>query len=82
MKVIYNQNLFEFHAWSGGRDTLDELKYHECIDLEQYIEELYPDGIEVGELNDFLWYERDFIAEYFGFKNFDEIIERNKELIG
>lgn len=81
MKVVWEQELFNFPAWSGGRDTLHELKYHECIDLEQYIEELYPDGIEAGELNDFLWYERDSIAEYLGFKDFDEIIERNKELI-
>ena len=31
------------------------------------------------ELNDFFWFKRDTIAEWLGYENFDEIMERNKD---
>ena len=40
------------------------------------LEELYPEGMEEVEVNDFFWFEDDTIAEWLGYSSFEEIIER------
>lgn len=65
MLIITDSDLRSFEAWSGGADTLNRLIYLEDegkIDLsevEDYINELYPEGIEDITLNDFLWFDMD-----------------------
>ena len=68
-------SLSNFDAWSGGRDTLNDLTAEQCETVERYLEDLYPDGIDETELNDFLWFERDTIAEWLGFKNYDALMK-------
>ena len=71
--MIYQieESLENFRAWSGGKDTLDVLiEKGVCDEVEGFIEETfeYPTDTEV---NDFLWFERDAIAEYLGYKDWD-----------
>jgi len=79
MKIICYESLENFEAWSGGKDTLDDLSHSDCERLEQHIEEMYPDGITDTELNDFLWLERDQIADLLGYRNYEALTNQDDE---
>ena len=68
----------EFEFWAGGKDTVEELTDSELEQIEQILEEIYPEGMSEFEVNDLFWFERDLIAEWLGYEDFDEIMERNK----
>jgi len=69
-------NLQDFETWSGATETMKDLTASEIETIEMNIVELYPDGLTETELNDILWFERDMIAEWLGYNDFDEILER------
>lgn len=73
MKITSDFSLRNFDAWSGAVETqeriIDEGKEQ---DFEALIEELYPDGIDETELNDFLWFGEDWIFEQLGINNDEE----------
>ena len=63
---VFNENmkLRSFNAWSGAYDTKNIiLDNNKGEDFEYLIEELFPDGLSETELNDFLWFDDDFIFE-------------------
>lgn len=65
-------DLEDFDAWSGGKDTLDALiEKGVCDEVEEFIEQCFPDPQTDTDINDFLWFERDQIAEYLGYKDWD-----------
>lgn len=63
--------------WSGGLDTITELTVNEVAEILTALD----DGSEwtLAELNDFFWFERDRIAEWLGYNDFDEIMTRNRD---
>ena len=75
MKYYIEESLQNFNAWSGGKDTMNELTPDEIDTLESYIEELSECGEMWSdtEINDFLWFERDTIAEYLGFEDWEDL---------
>lgn len=75
MKIITETTLDRFDAWSGGESTLEVLREKDfCDTLEAHIEcDIFPDGCTDTELNDFLWFERDFIAELLGFSDWEAL---------
>jgi hypothetical protein len=68
MRIINdNQSLMNFEAWSGAKDTKSELIDLGLVDdFENLIDELYPEGLTDTQLNDILWFERDWIFESLG----------------
>jgi len=70
--------LTEFEFWAGGKDTVEELTESELERIEQILEEIYPEGMSEFEVNDLFWFEHELIAEWLGYENFDEIMERDK----
>ena len=64
----------QFDAWSGGNDTLKVLiEKGVCDEVQSFIEETFCNEIPTDtDINDFLWFERDQIAEYLGYKDWDE----------
>ena len=76
MVVIKNVSLKDFEAWSGGAQTLEYLTDKEIIEVEAMINDIFPNGATETQINDFLWFEDDMIAEWLGYENFDEIINR------
>ena len=65
MKVTseFDLDLDHFEAWSGGKVVLDILiEKGGCDDVQTFIEECFPDGIDETALNDYLWFqvEEDF----------------------
>ena len=67
--------LSEFEAWSGGADTLAVFSDAEKDAIGWCIAEEYENGLTPTELNDILWFERDLIAEWLGYSDFDELLE-------
>ena len=77
MKLHREENISDFEFWSGAKDTAKYLTYGEMEQIEEMLEEQYPDGMSETELNDLFWFEDDMIAEWLGYENFDEIMERD-----
>lgn len=73
MKYTVEESLQDFKAWSGGKDTLDDLWAHDVVDkAEEYIDMVTADGAELPtqtQINDILWFERDEIYRYCGIYN-------------
>ena len=61
-------------VWSGAKDTLADLDDDQLNTIIQILADEYPDGIDETELNDFLWFERDTIADWLGFDDFDALM--------
>lgn len=82
MKVSYEVDLENFEAWSGGADTLDSLTHDQIRCLESQLDDIfgYEESIDETELNDFLWFERDLIAECLGFKDWEHLERFNDGL--
>ena len=76
-------SLYDFEAWSGGADTLNRVIDNGKVEeLENLLEELYPEGLSDTELNDILWFEEDWVYENLGIRTESEIraeIERLKQ---
>lgn len=80
MKIYKELSIAQFEAWEGGeilqQKIIDNGKEDEFEDL---IEELYPDEISVGTLNDELRFNDDWWASILKLKdnNEDEESEEN-----
>ena len=82
MRYQVEENIYNFPFWSGAKDTIAELTVNEMQSLENLIEEIFDNGDELPtdtEINDFVWFERDTIAQHLGYDDFDELMHRNDE---
>ena len=80
MIKLYTQvELWRFDAWGGASDTLAVLNYSQCEELECIISDWYPDGLDETQLNDILWFERDWISECLGYEDWEQLYQENKE---
>lgn len=79
MTIKTDTTLKNFDFWSGAKNTVKYLTESELDTIESYLEELYPEGMTDTELNDFIWFENDTIAEWLGYNDFDEIMNRSEE---
>lgn len=64
------------NLWSGAEDTLKDLTNAEIEAILGILEDLYPDGMTLTDLNDFFCFERDTIAEWLGVTSYDSLINR------
>ena len=79
MTITYDLDLNSFNAWSGAVDTLDRIQREgKCAELENVLEELYPDGMTETELNDLLWFDSESVYEWIGIRS-EEQIEKEIE---
>ena len=80
MKVYKEVNSYsDFDFWSGARDTVKYLTAEEIEEIFSMLEDIYPEGMEETEVNDFFWFEDDTIAEWLGYSSFEEIMERGEQ---
>jgi hypothetical protein len=75
MKITTEINIRNFEFWSGAVDTVKYLTEEQLDTIEVVLEDVYLDGIDETELNDFFWFEEDTIAEWLGYNSFDELME-------
>lgn len=80
MTITYELDLNSFQAWSGAKDTLDRIQREgKCEELENMLEELYPDGMTETELNDLLWFDSESVYEWLGIRSEEQIKKEIKE---
>ena len=79
MTITYELDLNSFQAWSGAKETLERIQREgKCAELENVLEELYPDGMTETELNDLLWFDSESVYEWLGIRS-EEQIEKEIE---
>lgn len=72
MAFYVKTSISNFQPWSGAKDTWETIKEHGKEELlESILEDLYPEGLEEGKLNDLLWFESDWILESLGIETED-----------
>jgi len=76
MRVYKEVNAYNFDFWSGAKDTVKYLTNEEVNTIFEMLEELYPEGMDETQVNDFFWFEDDTIAEWLGYRSFEEIMDR------
>lgn len=79
MKVIEEISLKDFEFWAGAVDTAKYLTDDELDAIEESLEELYPDGMDKTEINDYFWFEDDDIAQVLGYADFETLMDERKE---
>ena len=80
MKITYELDLDRFEAWSGAKDTLERIQNEgKCTELENILEDLYPDGMTETELNDLLWFDSESVYEWLGIRSEEQIEKEIKE---
>lgn len=72
MKITTEQSLSNFNFWSGAKYNAKELTFSQLNEVESIIEDLYPDGIDETQLNDFFWFEFETIKEWLNITDEDE----------
>ena len=75
MKIWTDDSIRNFDFWSGGRDTVNDLTWEDFDILEPLIEEMFGGEVEDVDLNDFFWFERDTIARWLGYEDYDELMK-------
>jgi hypothetical protein len=71
MTYTIDESLENFRAWSGGKDTLAVLiEKGVCDEVEEFIEQCFSHPTDT-DINDFLWFERDQIAEHLGYEDWE-----------
>lgn len=71
------------NCWSGAIQTLDTITEHDKKEgLMQLLEEVFYDGIELTELNDFLWFDSDYIFECLDIYGVTDFDLKHMDLIG
>ena len=57
----------QFEAWSGAIPTRETiLRNRKGDEFMELLEEIFPDGCSETTLNDFLWFDDDYIFEMLG----------------
>ena len=70
----------DYKPWSGAVDTWDRIMDEDKLDaLEQYLDEMYPDGIDETELNDLLLFEPEYIFEILGISDEEDEEDDDEE---
>ena len=80
MTITYELDLNRFEAWSGAKETLERIRREgKCEELENVLEELYPDGMTETELNDLLWFDSESVYGWLGIRSEEQIEREIKE---
>lgn len=83
LKIYSEMSVEQFNAWSGGRDTLEAVREAGLIDeLDALLEMMFCGDdrfVSDVQLNDFLWFESDYIFETLGMNEDDEEEEEEDE---
>ena len=78
LKLI--MTLDDYEPWSGAVDLWEEIQEADKVDeLEFMLEDCYPEGLTVTQLNDILWFESDWVREQLGLVDVPEDEEDEEE---
>lgn len=72
-----------FYFWSGAKDTVKDVREAKKMDeLQSLIEETFADSETPPtetEINDFVWFERDFIYSQLGLDENGELLDEDED---
>lgn len=75
MKYISERNLSDFPFWSGGERAMERISsspdYNEEV-LEDFLTVCLSETPTKGEINDFIWFNDDYIMEALGWRDEDD----------
>lgn len=73
MQYKVETSLRNFPAWCGGKDTLDTLiERDDCDAVEDLLDNIFFEtDVTDGDINDYLWFNRDEIAEHLGYEDWE-----------
>lgn len=72
VKII--STLDDYEPWSGAVDTFEAIKDAGMVDdLDFYLEDIYPEGLTMTQLNDLLWFDGDSVLSDLGIYTEDAI---------
>ena len=75
-KISYDLLDGTYHPWSGAVDTWNTIEEKGLLEeLDNLLEDIYPDGLSETELNDLLWFDSDWIFEQLGISEDEEPID-------
>ena len=71
--LIVTCDFDDYKPWSGAIDTYDRIEEEGKLgDLENLLEDCYPEGISMVGINDILWFDSDWVFEELGITDGDE----------
>ena len=78
--LIVTCDFDDYKPWSGAIDTYDRIEEEGKLgDLENLLEECYPEGISMVGINDILWFDWEWVFEELGITDDDEEEETEDE---
>lgn len=75
MKITSETSVKDFEFWSGAKDRAILLTDSELDQIEQTLDELYPEGMTDTELNDLFWFDFEEVCRWIG-ETEEEVFER------
>ena len=69
MKVYKEMNLRDFELWSGAKSNAETLTDEQLDMVESILEDAFPDGMDVTQINDIFWFDFDTIREWLGIED-------------
>lgn len=80
MKIIQEMNFADFEPWSGACATYNRIcDENKEFEMEDYLEEIFPDGCTDTELNDLLCFDSEMIYEALGIVDENGLSEQGTE---
>lgn len=79
MRVHYEISLRDFEFWGGAKDTVSYLTPEELDTIEAVLEDCHPEELNEKAINDLFAFDEDTIAVWLGYKDFEEIMNRDEE---
>lgn len=74
-KISYDLLDGTYKPWSGAVDTWETIEEEGLLEeLDSLLEDIYPDGLSESELNDLLWFDKDWVFEQLGISDGEEFI--------
>lgn len=75
MKITTEKSLSNFTFWSGAKDNASKLTEKELDQIENTLEELYPEGMDETSINDLFWFDFETVCDWLGITE-EEVDER------
>ena len=71
--LIITCDFSDYKPWSGAISTYERIEEEGKLgDLENLLEDVYPEGISMVGINDILWFDSDWVFEMLGITDDDE----------
>lgn len=78
-KVTEQLHLSNFKFWGGAKYRAQMLTVDELNEIEQQLEDLYPQGIDETQLNDIFWFDFDWIAQMLGYEDEEDFYNKRND---